>query len=71
MTLHLLRAIRSGEYRAEDFSDSTVQEAIRDGLIEWSARRNTFELTTQGEAELEDFDREREDPMAYDRSIDK
>lgn len=71
MSPHLLRAIRDGEFRAEDFSDSTVHEAIRDGLIEWSARRNTFELTTQGEAELEDFDCEREDPMAYDRMVDK
>ena len=56
MTPHdLLRAIRDNTFTAEDFSDSTVQAAIKDGLVEWD--RDRLALTTQGEAELRDYER--------------
>lgn len=55
----LLRAIARNTFTAEDFSDSTVQRAIKDGLVEWD--RDRLALTTQGEAELRDFDKP-EDP---------
>lgn len=55
----LLRSIATGTFSPEDHSDHAVQRAIVDGLVEWDAGRLT--LTTQGEAELADYERA-EDP---------
>lgn len=80
MTHHILRAIRDGEFNVEDFSDATIQEAIRDGLIEFTkterepwesypAWDGRFELTTQGEAEIHDdeYDAHRDHPKPGSR----
>lgn len=55
----LLRSIALNTFSAEDHSDHAVQRAIVDGLVEWD--RNRLVLTTQGEAELAEYERA-EDP---------
>lgn len=55
--LSILRAIRAGEFDAEDFSDAAIKLAITEGCIEGYP----FRLTERGEAELADADKP-EDP---------